>query len=123
MTHINPTLPVVGSPSWGVPLNGTLSAIINGVNDLDDLATSIETFGAADYTRMRFMGAWVASTAYSTNDVVSYNGSAYVSKTDHNSGSSFTGAGTNWALLARGSVVSTTAPTAPLVGDQWVDTN
>lgn len=120
MTHINPTLPVIGSPSWGVPLNDTLGVLVGGVNGLDDRVVTLE---ASDVTGMRFRGAWAAARAYAINDVVTYNSSDYVSLTAHTSGSSFTGVGANWALLARGAVSSTTPPTAPLVGDFWVDTN
>jgi lysophospholipase L1-like esterase len=40
MTHINPIFPGIGDPNWGGVLNGALSAIVNGVNAVDDRVTA-----------------------------------------------------------------------------------
>lgn len=70
---------------------------------------------------MRFQNTWIASHAYNANDVVTYNGSAYVCLVTHTSGSTFSGPGTNWALLVRGVTSGTTPPSAPLLHDVWID--
>lgn len=71
--------------------------------------------------RMKYRNTWTASTVYATSDVVTVNGSAYVALLAHTSGSSFSGVGTNWALLAQGAVVATTAPSNPVLNSVWID--
>lgn len=89
--------------------NSGVSIVLYGVSAVDDLLDQ----------RMRAKFDWAPSTGYAQNDVVTYDGSAWVCVTPHTSGATFTTA--NWSLLAQGVVVGTTEP--GLATTPWVDLN
>jgi hypothetical protein len=57
--------------------------------------------------------AWAAGTAYATNDAVSFNGSAYVSLQDNNTGNSPDVSTTFWSLVAEKGAIGATGAIGP----------
>lgn len=81
------------------------------------------TIASEDYIQIGIIhrGVWSGSTTYSRLDMVSYEGSAYVSLTDSNSNNIPSTSASEWALSAERATLdmSVTAPSTPTNGDMW----
>lgn len=84
------------------------------------------TIASGDYVQVGIIhqGAWSSGTTYNRLDMVSYEGSAYVSLVDSNSNNAPSSSPSEWALSAERATLnmSASAPSSPTSGDMWWNT-
>ena len=102
---------------------GVLDTDLSSVSALDDTLASAKAIKAyTDSKGYTWKGAWTTSTSYSVNDTVENNGSGYVCKTAHTSGTFATDLSAGkWELFVEGLpdpniTTSTTTDLTGLVG-------